>query len=74
MRYAWIDRQVGQYPLSSLCCVMSVSMNGYRAWKRGATPGRTRLTDTQLPTLIRTVHAEVKGAYGSPRITQEVRD
>ncbi|WP_175853759.1 IS3 family transposase [Burkholderia anthina] len=74
VRYAWIDRQVGQYPLSSLCCVMSVSMNGYRAWKRGGTPGRTRLTDTQLPTLIRTVHAEVKGAYGSPRITLEVRD
>lgn len=52
MRYAWIDRQVGQYPLSLLCCVVSVSVNGYRAWKRGGAPGRTRLTDTQLLTLI----------------------
>lgn len=69
MRYAWIDQQVGQYPLSSLCGVLSVSVNGYRAWKRGGKSGRTRLTDTQLLTLIWTVHAEVKGAYGSPPMT-----
>ncbi|RQR68743.1 IS3 family transposase [Burkholderia sp. Bp9010] len=74
VRYAWIDRQVGQYPLSSLCHVLSVSVNGYRAWKRGGRPGRTRLTDTQLLTLIRKVHAEAKGAYGSPRMTKEIRD
>ncbi|QMI46935.1 MULTISPECIES: IS3 family transposase [Burkholderia] len=74
VRYAWIDQQVGQYPLSSLCGVLSVSVNGYRAWKRGGKSGRTRLTDTQLLTLIWTVHAEVKGAYGSPRMTEEIRD
>jgi hypothetical protein len=74
VRYAWIDQQVGQYPLSSLCWALSVSVNGYRAWKRGGKPGRTRLTDTQLLTLMRTVHAEVKGAYGSPRMTGEIRD
>lgn len=74
MRYAWIDQQVGRYPLSSLCWVLSVSVNGYRAWKRGGTPRRTRLTDTQLLTLIQTIHAQVKGAYGSPRMTEEIRD
>lgn len=74
VRYAWIDQQVMQYPLSSLCRVLSVSVNGYRAWKRGGSPGRTRLADTQLLTLIRTVHAKVKGAYGSPRMTDELRD
>ncbi|BCQ54843.1 hypothetical protein BLKGLAD_39050 [Burkholderia gladioli pv. gladioli] len=60
MRYAWIDRQIGQYPLSSLCCVLSMSMNGYRAWKRGGMLERRQLTDAQLLTLIRAVHAEVK--------------
>ena len=74
MRYAWIDQQVGHYPLSSLCSVLSVSVNGYRAWKRGGTAQRSRLTHTQLLTLIRTIHAEVKGAYGSPRMTREIRD
>ena len=74
MRYAWIDQQVRLYPLLWLCEALSVSVNGYRAWKRGGTPVRRRLTDTQLLTVIRTVHAEVKGAYGSPRMTREIRD
>jgi transposase InsO family protein len=32
-----------------------------------------RLSDGQLLALIRTIHAEVKGAYGSPRMTEEIR-
>ncbi|WP_088579080.1 IS3 family transposase [Burkholderia ubonensis] len=73
VKFAWIDTQCRQYPLAALCEVLCVSVNGYRAWKRGGTPERQRLTDAQLLTLIRTIHAEVKGAYGSPRMTEEVR-
>jgi len=51
-----------------------VSTSGYRAWKRGGTPQRQRLTDTQLVTLMRAIHAELKGAYGSPRRVRELRD
>ncbi|MGF6411569.1 transposase InsO family protein [Paraburkholderia sp. MM5482-R2] len=50
-----------------------MSVNGYRAWKRGGTLERQRLTDAQLLTLIRTIHAEFKGAYGLPRMIEEVR-
>ena len=73
MKYAWIDPQRRHYPLLVLCEVLSVSLNGYRAWKRGGTPERQRLSDGQLLALIRTIHAEVKGAYGSPRMTEEIR-
>jgi hypothetical protein len=54
VKFAWIDRQSRHYPLSALCEVLSVSINGYRAWKRGGTAERQRLTDAQLLTLIRT--------------------
>lgn len=73
MKYAWIDTQCRYFPLSALCEVLSVSLNGYRAWKRGGTPQRKRLSNEQLLALIRTIHAEVKGAYGSPRMTEEIR-
>ena len=49
MNFAWIDTQCRHYPLSALCEVLGVSVNGYRAWKRGGTPERQRLTDAQLP-------------------------
>lgn len=73
MKFAWIESQRRHYPLSALCEVLSVSLNGYRAWKRGGTPQRRRLSDGQLLALIRSVHGEVKGAYGSPRMTEEIR-
>lgn len=73
MKYAWIDGQRKAYPLPALCATLSVSLSGYQAWKRGGTPNRKRLSDPQLLTLIRAIHAEIKGAYGSPRMLREIR-
>lgn len=72
MKYAWIDRHVTQYLLVALCDTLGVSISGYRAWKRGGRPGRQRLTDDQLLALIRAIHAQFKGAYGSPRMVDEI--
>ena len=73
MKSAWIERERATYPLAILCNVLTVSVNGYRAWKRGGTPSRKRLTDTQMIALIRATHAQLKGAYGSPRMLREIR-
>jgi len=73
MKYAWIDTQRNAYPLPVMCETLTVSISGYRAWKRGGSPHRKRLTDTQLLVLIRAIHQELKGAYGSPRMVRELR-
>lgn len=74
MKYAWIETQRGHFPLPAMCSALSASPSGYRAWKRGGTPSRKRLTDAQLLALIQAIHAELKGAYGSPRMHAELRD
>ena len=74
MKYAWIDTQRRGYPLPVLCGTLEVSISGYRAWRRGGTPCRRRLTDAQLLGLIRSIHVQFKGAYGSPRMVDELRD
>ena len=77
MRYAFIDRQSDAYPTESLCKAMMVSPSGYANWKarnQGAKPGGKRLSDDHLLTLIRAIHARTKGAYGSPRIYDELKD
>jgi transposase InsO family protein len=56
-----------------MCEALLVSCSGYRAWKRGGQPKRKRLADAQLLTLIEAIHAEFKGAYGSPRMVLELR-
>ena len=73
MKYAWIDGQRKAYPLPAMCETLTVSISGYRAWKRGGSPNRKRLTDTQMLVLIRAIHTQLKGAYGSPRMVREIR-
>ena len=73
MKDAWTDINSKSYALTEMCALLSVSISGYRAWKRGGTPTRKRLTDTQTLAVIRAIHDELKGAYGSPRMVRELR-
>jgi transposase InsO family protein len=73
VKYAWIDRHGDQFSLAEMCEKLNVSVSGFRAWKRGGKPDRKRLTDAQMLALIQSIHAEFKGAYGSPRMTEELR-
>ena len=73
MKYAWIAEQGRSFSLTEMCDVLDVSISGYRAWKHGGAPDRKRLSDSQMLTLIRAIHAELKGAYGSPRMVRELR-
>jgi len=77
MKYAFIDGHSDAYPTESLCKAMMVSPSDYANWKvrnQGAKPGGERLSDDHLLTLIRAIHARIKGAYGSPRIYDELKD
>jgi putative transposase len=73
VKYAWIDAQRRDFPLPDMCEVLTVSISGYRAWRRGSRPDRTRLTDVQAVALMKSVHAEFKGAYGSRRMHRELQ-
>ena len=73
MKYAWMEVQRTDYTVDEMCTVLAVSESGYRAWRQGGTPNRTRLTDAQMLTWIRAIHEELKGAYGSPRMVRELR-
>ena len=73
MKYAWIDEHGKAFALAEVCAALGVSISGYRAWKSGGTPDRKRLTNVQMLALIRAIHIELKGAYGSPRMVRELR-
>jgi len=72
VKYAWIAKQQ-DYTLKEMCRVLEVSISGFRAWAGGGCPDRKRLTDAQMLSLIQAIHAELKGAYGSPRMVRELR-
>jgi putative transposase len=73
VKYAWIEGQRQAYPLPAMCTTLAVSISGFRAWKSGGRSNGRRLPDPQLLALIRAIHAQRKGAYGSPRMVKEIR-
>jgi putative transposase len=62
VQYAWIDAHGKAFALTEMCIVLDVNISGHRAWKRGGTPDRKRLTNDQTLALIRAIHVELKGA------------
>lgn len=73
MRYRCIDRRRHQYPVRMMCRLLEVSGSGYYAWRVRPESQRAR-TDRELTRVIRRVHAESKGVYGSPKIVAELKD
>jgi transposase-like protein len=73
VKYAWIDVKRKTNALTEMCAVLDIGLCVYRAWKRGGAPARKRLMDTQMLAIICVIHAELKGAYGSPRMVRELR-
>jgi putative transposase len=58
-------------PVSWMCEALGVSESGYHAWAARAPSGAQRRRD-ELVAAIEVIHAEVKGRYGSPRMTAEL--
>jgi putative transposase len=73
VKYAWIGAHIKRFALIECALCSRWSVSGYRAWKRGGKPDRKRLTDDQMLAVIRAIHAELKSAYGSPRMMRELR-
>ena len=72
MKYAFIEQQRDLYPLQMLCQVLEVSDSGFASWQRSEGP-RCWFSDRELLARIREIHRETRGAYGSPRIHQELK-
>ena len=59
MKYAWMCTQRKVFPLPAMCDALTVSVSGYRAWKRGGSPTRKRLTDAQLLAFIQAIDSDI---------------
>ena len=67
MRFEFIDKHRQQYPVELMCRVLDVSRSGYYAW-RGRVPSKRKMANDKLLPLVRTIHQQSQGRYGSPRI------
>lgn len=70
MKFAYIRDHREVFDVGAMCAVFGVTAAGYYAWlKRPESPRAAR----ELAEQVRAVHDEVKGVYGSLKITKELR-
>ena len=72
MRYEAVARLSGSYPVRRLCSVLGVSRSGYYARQHRPETKRAR-EDRRLKRRILSIHTEMKGRYGTPRIERSLR-
>ena len=72
MRYICIDRRRTQYPVRMMCRLLKVSRSGYYVWRVRPESQRAQ-TDRELTRVIRRLHADSQGVYGSPKMRDELK-
>ncbi|MEU6890176.1 IS3 family transposase [Streptomyces viridosporus] len=73
-RFQFVDDHRDTYEVKRLCHVLEVNRSSYYKWLAGAEARAARQhKDRVLAEEIREVHGESGGAYGSPRVTAELR-
>ena len=73
MRFTFIRRHAGEYPVDLMCQVLDVSASGYYACLRRPESQRSR-DDRRLLIEMRAIHQQSRRTYGSPRIYRELRE
>jgi transposase InsO family protein len=75
-RYRCVDAQkAAGFPVAAACQAAGVTRSAYYAWTAGATQAASerRREEVRLVGEVRRIHARSRGAYGSPRVTAELR-
>src|SRR5262249_39471907 len=71
LTFRFIAEHAGACPVAWACAALDVSESGYYAWL-GRRPCRAQRRRDELLAAVRQIPADVKGRYGSPRMTAEL--
>jgi len=72
VKYAWIECNRRQWPVSLACEVLGVSASGYHERRVRSGKPRRNIGDDALLVHIRAAHAGSRGEYGWPRVWKEL--
>jgi putative transposase len=72
VKYACIQANRAQFPISLMCRVLGVSRSGFYAAQNHG-PRQKERADRKLLVEIRSIHRSSKRRYGSPRVHEELK-
>jgi transposase InsO family protein len=72
VRFAFIEAEKADFPITRSCAVLGVSRAGFYAWRDRPRAARAH-ADQRLAVDVAAIHAESQRRYGSPRVQRELR-
>jgi putative transposase len=72
MKYQFIAESGQEYPVTTMCRVLSVSVSGYYVWCKRA-PSQHSREDAVLAEQVKRAFENNRRVYGSPRVQAELR-
>ena len=72
MKYGFMVRHHGIWPVRAMCRMFKVSHGGFYQWM-GRGPSRRSLEDARLTGRVRQSYLESDKTYGSPRVWRDSR-
>jgi hypothetical protein len=73
MKYQFITENRNSFPARRICRALKVSTSGYYRWV-ARIPSQRETENVKLLERIQAIHQETDETYGSPRITDSLRD
>ena len=71
MTFRFVEDNLAEWPVAWMCDALEVSESGHHAWA-GRVPSPAARRRGELVAAIESIHAEVRGRYGSPRMAAEL--
>ena len=72
MKYQFVARHQGNYPVRRICGLLGISRSSYYAWKKRK-PSQREHDNQALLDHIRRIHKMYRKAYGSPRVWAQLK-
>jgi putative transposase len=73
MRYRFVEEHRKRYCVWRMCWLLNLKRSGYYAWRKRPR-SRRQVENDRLEWEIRRIYAEGRGEYGSPTITEALRE
>jgi putative transposase len=73
MRYQFVEKHHDLFPAREICRALKLSSSGYYSWKNRS-PSQRETINMNLLERIKEIQIETDQTYGSPRITDSLRD
>ena len=74
MKYEFMEKERSRFAVERMCRLLGVTRSGYYAWWGERTTGRRLKENEAVLVAARRSYRASRGTYGSPRITEDLRD